>query len=57
MTNKTLAIIFITCIIGGFFLAGFGDNSGNGVMLWSGIIAIAIGVAVWVKWWKNPNAK
>lgn len=57
MTNKTLAIIFIICIVGGFFLAGFGDNSGNGVMLWSGIVAIAIGVAVWVKWWNNPDRK
>jgi hypothetical protein len=56
MKSKTLALIFLACIVSGFFMAGIGDNSGNSGLMWFGIVTIAVGAGVFVYWWKNQDS-
>jgi hypothetical protein len=55
MKSKTLALIFIACIVAGFFMTTIGDNSGNGGLMWFGIVVIAAGGVAFYKWWKNQD--
>jgi LPXTG-motif cell wall-anchored protein len=55
MKSKTLALIFLACIVSGFFMAGIGDNSGNSGLMWFGIVVIAAGGVAFYKWWKNQD--
>jgi hypothetical protein len=55
MKSKTLALIFLACIVAGFFLAAAGDNSGNSFVMWFGIVLIAGGVGTFIKWYKQQD--
>ena len=55
MKSKTLALIFLACIVSGFFMAGIGDNSGNSGLMWTGIVVIAAGFVAFVKWYKQQG--
>jgi hypothetical protein len=56
MKSKTLALIFLACIVAGFFMAAIGDNSGNTGLFIFGAVVVGAGIVAFVKWWKNQDS-